>query len=47
MCATMHGTVLNNYSYCPRGEMDIILVFGTSVGGSNPSEGTFFQNIKN
>lgn len=45
MCATMQGTALNNFSDRPRGEMDIILVFGTSVGGSNPSEGTKSTNI--
>ena len=31
----------------PRGEMDITTVFGTVVGGSNPSEGTFsLENLK-
>ena len=32
----------------PRGEMDITSVFGTAVGGSNPSEGTneLFGNSK-
>ena len=24
--------------YCPRGEMDITMVFGTVIGGSNPPE---------
>lgn len=30
----------------PRGEMDITSVFGTAVGGSNPSEGTI-RFVKN
>lgn len=30
----------------PRGEMDITSVFGTAVGGSNPSEGTY-RFVKN
>ena len=40
MCGTIHLRLCTMLQFRPRGEMDIILVFGTSVGGSNPSEGT-------
>ncbi len=30
---------------CPDGEMDITTVFGTVVGGSNPSRGTIYYRL--
>ena len=40
MCGTIALRPRTNLLIRPRGEMDITTVFGTVVGGSNPSEGT-------